>query len=87
MQTAPSAAEGAKQEQLFAPVCAARELQVLTFIDDHGRAEDMPSVKLFEAALAMMDARSACYRGEVAEALAQYDGILRLGPVASRRMQ
>jgi hypothetical protein len=69
----------------FATVCALKEVKVITLIEDHGEAQDLPSDSLGDAGLAMLRARSACYEGRVGEALALYDGILRLGPVVSLR--
>jgi hypothetical protein len=69
----------------FATVCALKETKVITLIEDHGEAGDLPADSLGDAGLAMLRARLACYEGRVAEALALYDGILRLGPVVSVR--
>jgi hypothetical protein len=71
----------------FARECALKETTVITVIEDHGAAEDLPADRLGDAGLTMMRARSACYEGRVAEALALYDSILDLGPVASLRRQ
>jgi hypothetical protein len=69
----------------FATVCALKEVKVITLIEDHGEAQDLPSDSLGDAGLAMLRARSACYEGRVGDALALYDGILSLGPVVSLR--
>ena len=71
----------------FARECALKETMVITLIEDHGAAEDLPADRLGDAGLTMMRARSACYEGRVAEALALYDSILDLGPVASLSRQ
>ena len=71
----------------FARECALKETAVITLIEDHGAAEDLPADRLGDAGLTMMRARSACYEGRVAEALALYDSILDLGPVASLSRQ
>ena len=71
----------------LARVCALKETKVITLIDDHGEAADLPSDILAEAGLALLRARSACYEGRVAEAVALYDEILSLGPVASAPRQ
>jgi hypothetical protein len=65
--------------------CALKEVKVITLIEDHGDAGDLPSDSLGDAGLAMLRARLACYEGRVGEALALYDGILNLGPVVSFR--
>jgi hypothetical protein len=71
----------------FAMECALKEISVITLIEDHGAAEDLPSDRLGEAGLTMLRARLACYEGRVEEALALYDSILKLGPVAYARRQ
>jgi hypothetical protein len=73
------------QTVLFAIDCALKETLVITLIEDHGAAQDLPSDRLGEAGLTMLRARSACYQGRVGEALSLYDSILSLGPVASLR--
>jgi hypothetical protein len=70
------------------PLCAARDLQVVILIEEHGMANDIASERLSKAALAQMDARLACSAGRVEEAVARYDGIIgSLGPILSRRAQ
>jgi hypothetical protein len=71
----------------FARECALKEVAVITLIEDHGAAEDVPADRLGNAGLTMLRARSACYEGRVGEALALYDSILDLGPVAALRRQ
>jgi len=81
-----SGAAGADgQSRPFATTCALKETAVITLIEDHAEAQDLPSDKLGEAGLAMLRARLTCYEGRVEEALALYDGILSLGPVVSLR--
>ena len=75
------------QAQQFARECALKETTVITLIEDHGAAEDLPADRLGAAGLTMLRARLTCYEGRVAEALALYDSILDLGPVASLRGQ
>src|SRR5436190_24364198 len=71
----------------FARECALKETTVITLIEDHGAAEDLPADRLGAAGLTMLRARLTCYEGRVAEALALYDSILDLGPVAALRGQ
>ncbi len=71
----------------FAPECALKEVTVITLIEDHGAAEDLPADRLANAGLTWLRARSACYEGRVGEALALYESILDLGPVASLHRQ
>jgi hypothetical protein len=75
------------QTSPFARECALKETVVITLIEDHGMAEDLPADRLGEAALTMLRARSTCYEGRVGEALALYESIIELGPVASLRRQ
>jgi hypothetical protein len=71
----------------FARECALKETAAITVIEDHGEAEDLPADRLSAAGLTMFRARLACYEGRVSEALALYDDILALGPVAILRRQ
>ena len=71
----------------FARECALKETTVITLIEDHGAAEDLPADRLGAAGLTMLRARLTCYEGRVGDALALYDSILALGPVASLRGQ
>jgi hypothetical protein len=70
------------QAAQFAQECALEEITVITLIEDHGWAEDLPADRLGNAGLTMLRARSACYEGRVGEALALYESILDLGAVA-----
>jgi hypothetical protein len=71
----------------FARECALKETMVITLMEDHGAAEDLPADRLGDAGLTMLRARAACYEGRVGEALALYESIFELGPVASLRRQ
>jgi hypothetical protein len=71
------------QAAQFARECALKETTVITLIEDHGAAEDLPADRLGDAGLTMLRARLACYEGRVGEALALYESIFDLGPVAS----
>ena len=72
----------AQGQAQFAQECALEEITVITLIEDHGWAEDLPADRLGNAGLTMLRARSACYEGRVGEALALYESILDLGPGA-----
>ena len=65
----------------FARDCALKETEIITFIEDHGEADDVPHDRLARAGLALMDARMTCYEGRVSEALELYNRILDLGAV------
>ena len=67
----------------FPRECALKEITVITLIEEHGEAGDLPADALRNATLTMLRARSACRDGRVGEALAVYESILNLGPVAS----
>jgi hypothetical protein len=67
----------------FSPDCARKETAAITLIDDHGAAGDLSSDRLGQAGLTMMRARAACYQGRFGEALALYDSIIHIAPVAS----
>jgi hypothetical protein len=79
---AVGAATHAQAEEL-PQVCALKENAVIIVIEDHGAAEDVSADRLGDAGLTMLHARSVCYQGRTREALALYESILDLGPVAS----
>jgi hypothetical protein len=76
-----------QQPTSFALACALKEVMVITLIEEHGEARDIPADSLADASMAMLRARATCYEGRVTEALALYDGILTLGPVVSLHSQ
>jgi hypothetical protein len=78
---------GASAQERFAKECSAKDVLVITLIEDHGAAADLPAQRLADAHLAMLDARTACTEGRVSDALAIYNSILDLGPVALVRAQ
>ena len=66
-------------------LCAARDVQVVILIEDHGTANDVAPERLAEAVLSQLDARAACSEGPVTERIARYDEIIRsFGPMLSR---
>jgi hypothetical protein len=80
---------GALAQALTGPrLCAARDVEVITLIEDHGAANDVVPERLYKAGLAQMEARAACSDGRVTEGIALYDEIIRsLGPMLSRNMR
>ena len=79
---APAVAQDAASMRL----CAARDVEVVTLIEDHGTANDIAPEKLAKAGLTQMDARVACSNGHMGDGIALYNDILRaLGPMLSRR--
>jgi hypothetical protein len=55
--------------------CAARDLKLLTSINEHGEAQDVPADDLRAAFFSLVRARGFCAAGRVDEALAIYDGV------------
>jgi hypothetical protein len=72
-----TAAEPAGQTQ-----CALRDLRIVTAIEAHGAAQDVPATRLADAFFTLMNARAACAAGRTDEALAIYDSIAVATPVA-----
>jgi hypothetical protein len=61
----------------FTRGCAARDLQILTLIEEHERTNAISAERLNDAMLTMLNARMVCYEGNVVDALAIYDGIAK----------
>ena len=59
----------------FTRGCAARDLQLLTVIEERENAGSIPTEKISEALLEMMHARIVCHQGQVLDALAIYDSV------------
>jgi len=64
--------------------CTARDLRVVSFLEQHGEAGDLPAAALGEFGLMHLDARLDCAAGEEARALAIYDDILGAVRTAQR---
>ena len=60
----------------FDPICAAKDLDATTRIEQLGITDEVSSDKLAAAGLMLMVARANCARGRVAEALEQYETLL-----------
>jgi|SRR4051812_24617584 hypothetical protein len=78
----------AVSDEIFAKVCAEREVKVITLIEDHAAAAFIEPLvdneALGRAGLMLIEARQECYSGRVAKAVALYDKIVTmLGPVAA----
>jgi hypothetical protein len=81
--TAHAAAAGS-----FTRGCAARDLQLLTIIEEQETAGSIPAQKVSEALLEMMHARIVCHNGRVLDALAIYDAVTEsVRPIRSGRAQ
>ena len=63
--------------QTFPLECAQRDVQVVTQMEQHGQAQDVPGEILYEAYWTMNRAREVCYEGRVVVGLALYDSIFR----------
>ena len=85
---ATSNAAGSEQDTALAPICAEREVQVITLLEDHALAQDIASDRLGAAGLARLDAQMTCYQGRVADAVSLYDRIIvELGTVIARSVR
>ena len=72
----------------FTRGCAARDLQLLTVIEEQERTGSMSAEKISEALLEMMHARIVCHQGRVLDALAIYDAVTEsIQPIRSGRAQ
>jgi len=56
--------------------CAAHDRRLLTSLEEHGEAQDVPADDLRAAFFALVKARVVCASGHVDEALALYDGVV-----------
>jgi hypothetical protein len=57
-------------------ICAARDVQFVTLLEQHGEAQDVAGDQLLEAFFTAVKARAACSEGHIAEAVAIYDSIV-----------
>ena len=74
------------QDAAGARLCAARDVEVVMLIEDHGEANDIAPEQLAKAFLTQMDARVACSGGRTEEGIALYNDVFRaLGSMLSRR--
>src|SRR5438552_5696636 len=72
----------------FTRGCAARDLQLLTVIEEHELTGSISAEKISEALLEMMHARIVCYQGQVLDALAIYDAVAEsVRPIRSGRAE
>jgi len=72
----------------FTRGCAARDLQLLTVLEQHENAGSIPADKISEALLEMMHARLVCHQGRVLDALAIYDAVAEsVRPIRSGRAE
>jgi hypothetical protein len=72
----------------FTRGCAARDLQLLSVIEQQENAGSIAAEKISEALLQMMHARIVCYQGQVLDALAIYDAVAEsVRPIRSGRAE
>jgi len=72
----------------FTRGCAARDLQLLTVIEQQENAGSISAKKISDALVEMMHARIVCHQGRVLDALAIYDDVSEsIRPVRSGRAQ
>jgi hypothetical protein len=65
----------ANGSESFAKQCAALDLQLVSTIEEHGEAGTWPSDRLSASYFKLLDARSKCRSGRVAEAVRMYGEI------------
>ena len=63
--------------------CSTLDVAAIAMIEEHGRVADVPSDRLYGAALVMQQARQACRDARFDEARALYNLVLSLGPVVA----
>ena len=73
--------------QNFPLECAQRDVQLVTQMEQHGDAQDIPGEILYEAYWTMKRAREACYQGRVSVGLALYDSIFRQSLAGRTQLQ
>jgi hypothetical protein len=72
----------------FTRGCAARDLQLLTVIEEQELAGSIPAEKISDALVEMMHARIVCHQGQVLDALAIYDAVAEsVRPIRSGRAE
>jgi hypothetical protein len=59
----------------FTRGCAARDMQILTLIEDRENTNAVSQEELSDAMLLMLEARIVCHEGRVMDAMALYDDI------------
>jgi hypothetical protein len=76
----------AQRSNLFSRICAQRDIQLVTLLEERGEAQDVAGQKLFEVFFTMVRARNACAEGRESEALSIYNTVtLGLAPTRAAR--
>ena len=73
--------------QTFPLDCAQRDVQLVTQMEQHGEAQDVPGEILYEAFLTMKRAREACSEGRKLAGLALYDSIFKTSLAGRTQMR
>jgi hypothetical protein len=72
----------------FTRGCAARDLQLLTVIEEQELSGSISAEKISGALIEMMHARIVCHQGRVLDALAIYDAVAEsVRPIRSGRAE
>jgi len=72
----------------FTRGCAARDLQLLTIIEEQELTGSIPAERVSDALIEMMHARIVCHQGQVLDALAIYDAVAEsVRPIRSGRAE
>ena len=66
----------ASESNASVQACAARDLAVVTLIEQRGEARSLPAQEIAEAFVKTMDARRACRNGRSEEGLAIYTHLI-----------
>ena len=74
-------------EASFPLECAIRDVQLVTQMEQHGEAQDVPGEILYEAFMTMKRAREACSEGRTGAGLALYDSIFKTSLAGRTQMQ
>jgi hypothetical protein len=77
----------ATQSTSGSPLCAARDLEVVNLIEDHGPANDIAPGLLARAGQTQTEARIACSAGHVQDGVAIYDDIIRMFQQTASQLQ
>jgi len=79
---ATAGAMAAEVTTVPSPICNAADVRLVTLIEAHGEAQDVPAEILAQAFFTVLEARKACNQGQVEAAMKLYESI-SLRPVTS----
>jgi hypothetical protein len=72
----------AARHGMAASGCAGLDGRIVALLQDHDEAQDLSAEELSDASLAIVRARRACADGRSAEAMALFDSLFLVGPLA-----